>query len=51
MTGNAKNVYIVLLSLIAIFDRKHFTVPNKLFLPFVPFLIYAALIVYKNPNP
>jgi len=50
-TGNAKNVYIVLLSLIAIFDRKHFTVPNKLFLPFVPFLIYAALIVYKNPEP
>jgi len=45
-----KNIYLVSLTLFAIFDRKQFQYKNTFFLPFVPFLAWAVVTVFKAPQ-
>ncbi len=48
---NFKNIYIVLLAGIALFDRDHFQPFNRLFLLIMPFILFALIGFYFSPVP
>lgn len=45
-----KNVYLVLLTFFMFFDKKQFRYKNTFFLPFVPFLLWAVITIFKAPQ-
>jgi len=47
---DVKVFYLLLLTLFLLFDSKNFKFKNIYFLPFVPFFIWAALMITKNPE-
>lgn len=49
--ATAKSIYLVLLTLLFLFDNKKFTSTNHFFLPFVPFFIVALLSLINSPIP
>lgn len=49
-TTSTKNLYLITLALFFLFDRKQFPIPNKFFIPFIPFLAFAFIMVYRNPQ-
>lgn len=51
IAGEAKSIYLVLLTLLFFFNSKKFTTPNQFFLPFIPFFIVAILSLIKSPIP
>ncbi|HNN11425.1 MAG TPA: O-antigen ligase family protein [Bacteroidia bacterium] len=48
--AQAKNIYIVLLSLFYFFDRKNFTGTNDYFKPFILFFIWSAAMLMQAPS-
>lgn len=49
-TKDARNIYMLLLGVFYFFDRKHFGYPNKVFLLFVPFLIWTCITNFRNDD-
>ena len=49
--ANAKNIYIVLLSLFYFFDRKNFSFKNNYFVPFIIFFAAGAISLTQAPGP
>lgn len=49
--ATAKSIYLVLMTLLFLFDNKKFTNPNHFILPFIPFLIVALLSLINSPIP
>jgi O-antigen ligase len=47
---NAKNIYLVLLTLFFLFDRKEFRIKGTFVAPFIPFLIWASFQIIRNPE-
>jgi O-antigen ligase len=47
---DAKSVYLLLLAFIFLFNRKEFTFKLNFFIPFIPFFIWAALMLSRSPN-
>ncbi len=45
-----KDIYLVLLTVFYLFDRKNFQFGNKMFLPFVPFLLWSFAMVIRSPE-
>ena len=49
-TKDARNLYMVILSLFYFTDNKRFNYPNKLFLLFLPFLIWTCITNFRNED-
>ncbi len=47
---SVKNIYLVLLTLFMFFDKKQFTYKNTFFLPFVPFMLWSVITLFKAPE-
>jgi O-antigen ligase len=45
-----KTIYLLLLTLFILFDRKQFKYKNTFFLPFVPFLLWSVVTVFNAPQ-
>lgn len=48
--AQAKNFYIVLLSVFYFFDRKNFTGTNDYFKPFIPFFLWSIAMLMQAPT-
>ncbi|NNF01933.1 MAG: hypothetical protein HKN22_04550, partial [Bacteroidia bacterium] len=46
---NAKNLYLIMMALILIFDNRNFRLKAKVFYPFLPFLFFAFGLVAISP--
>ncbi len=49
-TTDSRNLYMVILSLFYFLDSKQFKYPNKLFLLFLPFVIWTFITGFRNEN-
>jgi O-antigen ligase len=45
-----KDVYLILLTVFYFFDSKKFSSKNAFFIPFIPFLIWGAVVVLRSPQ-
>ena len=48
--ANAKEIYIILLGIFLLVDRKVFTAFSRFYLSFIPFFIVAILCVFNTPS-
>lgn len=49
-TTDARNLYMVILSLFYFFDNSKFNYPNKILLLFLPFLIWTCITDFRNED-
>ena len=45
---NVKDIYLIMLTLFYLFDRKHFPFKNTMMIAFVPFLIWALAMTFRS---
>lgn len=49
--GNIKDIYLVMLTLIMLFNQKEFSKKNTLFYVFIPYFALAAFLITRSPEP
>ncbi len=45
-----KDIYLILLAAFYFFDRKQFNFKNALVIPFIPFIIWGFIVVFRSPE-
>jgi len=45
-----RNLYFFMMAILFFFNLRSFPYANKLYLPFIPFFIVAAVLVYRSPD-
>ncbi|MEP7168037.1 MAG: O-antigen ligase family protein [Bacteroidota bacterium] len=49
-SSNVKNIYMLMMTLFVLFNPKEFHYKNTLFLPFVPYLLLAIILIPLSPD-
>ena len=47
---HVKDIYLILLTMFYLFDRKTFNIKNPLIIPMIPFLIWAFVVIFRSPD-